>query len=81
MMDRDEAAQLVVDAGRRAVTSLSKKTDYLVFGEQDFSKFVDGEMSAKTRQAVDVADAGHSIEIISEAGFMEMITRDRETRP
>ena len=73
-MARTEAAQHVVDAGGWAVINVSKSTDYLVFGEQDFSKFVDGEMSAKTRKAVELARAGHSIEIISEADFMEMIT-------
>ena len=73
-LSRNEAAQLVVDAGGRAMTSVSKKTDFLVFGEQDFSKFVDGEMSAKTRQTVELAEAGHPIQIISEADFMEMIT-------
>ena len=80
-MSRNEAAQLVVDAGGRAMTSVSKKTDFLVFGEQDFSKFVDGEMSAKTRQTVELAEAGHPIEIISEADFMEMITIGENERP
>ena len=80
-MSRNEAAQFVVDAGGRAMTSVSKKTDYLVFGEQDFSKFVNGEMSAKTRQAVELAEAGHSIEIISEADFMELITSGVDVRP
>ena len=63
------------------MTSVSKKTDYLVFGEQDFSKFVNGEMSAKTRQAVELAEAGHSIEIISETDFMELITSGVDVRP
>ena len=80
-MSRNEAAQLVVDAGGRAMTSVSKKTDFLVFGEQDFSKFVDGDMSAKTRQTVELAEAGHPIEIISEADFMEMITIGENERP
>ena len=80
-MSRNEAAQLVVDAGGRAMTSVSKKTDFLVFGEQDFSKFVDGEMSAKTRRTVELAEAGHPIEIISEADFMEMITVGENERP
>ena len=80
-MSRNEAAQLVVDAGGRAMTSVSKQTDFLVFGEQDFSKFVDGEMSAKTRQTVELAEAGHPIEIISEADFMEMITIGENERP
>ena len=80
-MSRNEAAQLVVDAGGRAMTSVSKKTDFLVFGEQAFSKFVDGEMSAKTHQTVELAEAGHPIEIISEADFMGMITIGENERP
>lgn len=56
------------------MTSVSRSTDYLVFAEQDFSKFVDGETSMKTRQALALVEAGHPVEIISEADFLKMIT-------
>ncbi len=72
-MTRMEAAQRVVNAGGQPVTSVSKLTDYLVFGEQDFSKFVDGEMSSKTRKAAELVKQGHSLEIISERDFLRMV--------
>lgn len=72
-MTRYQAAQLVVNAGGQATTSVSKATDYLVFGEQDFSRFVDGQMSTKTRTAAQLIADGHSIEILSEADFLQMI--------
>lgn len=72
-MPRMAAAQLVVNAGGQPVTSVSKLTDYLVFGEQDFSKFIDGEMSTKTRKAKELVNHGHPLEIISERDFLRMV--------
>ncbi len=72
-MSRREAAQRVTEVGGYAMGSVSARTDYLVFGEQDFSKFVGGEHSAKTRRAAELAAAGHPIEILSEVDFFEML--------
>ncbi len=71
-MTRMEAAQLVVNAGGQPTNTVSKLTDYLVFGEQDFSKFVDGAMSSKTRKAAELVRLGHPLEIISERDFLRM---------
>jgi DNA polymerase-3 subunit epsilon len=73
-MTRREAAQLVVDAGGRFSQSVSGKTEFLVFGEQDFTRFVDGERSGKTRKAEELLAAGHHIQIISEGDFLQMIS-------
>ena len=72
-MTRKEAAQRVVDAGGRYSSSVSPQTDYLVSAEQDFSRFVDGKMSRKTRTVRELLAAGHSIEIISEHDFLTMV--------
>jgi DNA polymerase III subunit epsilon len=72
-MTRREAAQLVVNAGGRFSTSVSGKTEYLVFGEQDFTKFVDGERSSKTKKAEELLADGHHIQVISEADFLRML--------
>lgn len=72
-MSRREAAQLVVDAGGRFSASVSAKTEFLVFGEQDFTRFVDGERSTKTKKAEELLASGHHIQIISEADFLRML--------
>lgn len=72
-MTRREAAQLVVNAGGRFSQGVTTKTEYLVFGEQDFRKFVDGEQSGKTRRAKELMDDGHHIQIISEGEFLRML--------
>lgn len=72
-MTRREAAQLVVDVGGRFSSSVSGKTEFLVFGEQDFTKFVDGERSTKTKKAEALLAHGHHVQIISEADFLQML--------
>lgn len=72
-MTRREAAQAVVNAGGRFTNSVSTQTHYLVFGDQDFSRFVDGERSTKTRRAQELVTQGHSVEVISERDFLAML--------
>ncbi len=74
-MTRREAAQLVVDAGGRFSENVSGKTEFLIFGEQDFTKFVDGERSGKTRKAEELLASGHHIQIISEGDFLQMLEK------
>lgn len=72
-MTRNEAAQIVVNAGGRFSSSVSKKTEYLVSGEQDFRKLVHGELSNKMIQATKQIKEGHHIQIISESDFLRML--------
>lgn len=72
-MTRREAAQAVVNAGGRYTNSVSRHTHYLVFGDQDFSRFVDGRRSTKTRRAQELVSEGHNIEVISEWDFLAML--------
>lgn len=72
-MPRREAAQLVVTAGGTFTNSVSKNTDYRVFGEQDFWKFVDGESSHKTKNSQALIIDGHPLQIIGEAEFLRML--------
>ena len=74
-MTRREAAELVVAAGGRFSQNVSRKTEFLVFGEQDFSRFVDGERSTKTKKAEALLAEGHHIQIISEADFLQRLDR------
>lgn len=71
MMTRAEASQLAVNCGAQATKSVSKNLNYLVVGMTDFSRVKDG-MSSKMRKAVELAEAGHDIEIIHEGDFLRM---------
>ena len=42
-MARKEAMQAVVNLGGVVGNSITKKTDYLVVGTQEYTKFVDGK--------------------------------------
>ena len=72
-MPRRAAAQLIVNAGGKEAASVSGETDFLVLGAQDFSKFVDGKMSAKSRRAAELTAAGYGIEVISGVDFLGMV--------
>lgn len=72
-MKRELAQKIVELAGGKASENVNKHTDYLVMGDQDFSRFTDGEKSNKTKKAEALKAKGHRIEIISEADFLRMI--------
>ena len=73
-MTRTEAAQAAVDCGAKAATNVSKKVDFLVVGVTDFAVVKDGAPS-KMRKAIELAEAGHSVEIIDEADFLRLLNR------
>ena len=52
----------------------SKKVDFLVVGVTDFAVVKDGA-SSKMRKAIELAEAGHSVEIIDEADFLRLLNR------
>jgi DNA polymerase-3 subunit epsilon len=72
-LTRKHAAQLVVDAGGRPSSSVSKKVDYLVLGMQDARKVKDGSHSEKMLKAIDLQRTGAPIELLSEDDFLRML--------
>ncbi|MGO9448232.1 MAG: exonuclease domain-containing protein [Solirubrobacteraceae bacterium] len=72
-LTRKHAAQLVVDAGGRPATGVSKKVDYLVLGMQDASRVKDGSHSEKMLKAIGLQRAGAPIELLSEDDFLRML--------
>ncbi len=72
-MTRLEAAHKIVAQGWRFKDNMTKETDYLIVGEQDFTKFKDGQKGAKLRKAEDLLQAGYPIEIITEDDFLRML--------
>lgn len=73
---REEAMQLAVNAGAILKTSVSRKTNYLVVGQQDISVVGADGMSAKERTAHELNDIGKAkIHIINEKEFLSLIEK------
>lgn len=71
--NRAEAMQIVTDIGGTCGDNVTKKTDFLILGNSDYSLSVDGEKSTKHKKAEKLKMSGHNIEIISENVFYDMI--------
>ena len=74
-MKRTDAAQLVVDNGGRCGNSVTKKTNFLVLGNNDFCKSIKGGKSSKQKKAEDLKAKGFDIEVIPEDTFYQMINK------
>lgn len=72
-MTRNEVHQLVKDLGGDLDASVTKKTNYLVLGEQDYSKVKYNGKSSKQVKAENLKLSGYDIEIIPESRFYDMI--------
>ena len=72
-MNRKDAMQLVVNLGGKLGNSVTKKTNFLVMGELDYSKTITNEKSSKIIKAEELKLKGNDIEIIPENVFYNMI--------
>lgn len=72
-MTRQHAMQLVINAGGTPSNGVTKDTDFLIMGIQDYSKFADGKESNKTKQAKQFINEGWFIQIIDEDEFVRMV--------
>jgi len=72
-MVRDEARQLIVDIGGIDGKSVTKDTDFLVVGQQDYRIVGEDGMSGKQEKAVKLIEKGSTLEIISEDDFLKNI--------
>ncbi|MBF8965743.1 DNA polymerase III [Pontibacter sp. FD36] len=72
-MQRKDAIQLVADIGGIPDAGVTKKTNVLVVGQQDYRVVGDDGMSSKQEKAVLLLDKGADIEIISEQEFLQHI--------
>lgn len=70
---RKDAMQVVVNLGGSCKDNVTKHTNYLIMGAQDYSKFSDGEKSNKTKKAEQLILAGHDLAIITEDVFYDII--------
>jgi DNA polymerase III subunit epsilon len=72
-MTRSQAQQLVVNVGGMCADSVSKRTNFLVSGMQDFRTLKGEIKSSKLRKAETMKQAGDDIEIISEMDFLQAV--------
>jgi DNA polymerase III subunit epsilon len=72
-MVRRDAMQRVVNLGGHCTGTVTKDTNFLVVGDQDFRKFTDGISSSKMKKAQKLRVAGGDIELISEDDFLRML--------
>ena len=69
---RKDLQQYIADVGGTPVDSVTKKTDILVVGQQDFRVVGDSGMSGKQRKALELLNKGQNIEILSEEDFLSL---------
>lgn len=73
-LTRLEAMQRVIDCGGSCMESIELKTNYLVIGQRDYLKLMDGAyLSSKVQKAKKLAGAGIPITMLSEQQFIDML--------
>lgn len=75
---RKDAMQIVADLGGICQNSVTKQTNYLILGNNDYCKLIKDGKSSKQKKAESLKLAGQDIEIISENVFYDMITSELE---
>lgn len=73
-MLRKDAMQLVVDLGGQVGNSVTKKTNYLILGNNDYCPTIKDGKSSKHKKAEALKLSGVDIEVISEDVFYDMIS-------
>ncbi len=73
-MLRKEAMQIVANFGGINGDNVTKNTNYLVLGNNDYCKSIKDGKSNKHKKAEALKLSGHDIEIISENVFYDMLT-------
>lgn len=75
-MPRKDAMQKVVDLGGYVGNSVTKKTNYLILGNNDYCPLIKDGKSSKQKKAEALKLSGNDIEIISEDVFYDMISEE-----
>lgn len=72
-LQRQELMRMVLDIGGRTKDSVTKTTDFLVVGQQDFRVVGQDGMSSKQKKAMQMIEKGAQLSILTEADFFEMM--------
>lgn len=70
---RKDAAAMAASIGCSVATSVSKKTDYLVVGDQDVSRLAGKDKSSKHVKAEELIAGGVPIRILKESDFKALV--------
>lgn len=70
---RKEAMQLVADKGGIPEGGVTKNTNYLIVGRDDYGNFKEGNKSNKMLKAEKLIQNGQDLEIITEDDFFELL--------
>ena len=72
-MLRKDAMQIVVNLGGQLSGNVTKKTNYLILGDNSYNAILKGEKSSKHRRAEKLKLEGQDIEIIDEKTFYDIL--------
>jgi len=72
-MQRKDAQQIIADIGGINGGSVTKNTDFLIVGQQDYRVVGDAGMSSKQEKAIKLIEKGSGLEILSEDEFIKSI--------
>lgn len=72
-MVRANAQQLIANIGGILGNSVTKDTDFLIVGQQDYRVVGEDGMSSKQEKAIKLIEKGSQLEIISESDFLRNI--------
>ncbi len=75
-MTRKEAMQIVADIGGFVADSVTKKTNFLILGNNDYCKAIKDGKSLKQKKAEKLKLSGQDIEVISEDVFYDISNID-----
>ncbi len=73
-MVRKDAMQLIVNLGGILDDSVTKHTNYLILGNNDYNAILHGEKSSKHKKAEKLKLEGKDIEIIDELTFYDLLS-------
>ncbi len=73
---RQQAAQIVVNLGGTCGNLVTKKTNYLILGNNDYCSSIKNGKSTKQQKAEEYKLKGQDIEIIPESVFYDMISEN-----
>jgi exonuclease family protein len=65
--------QKIKDIGGIPIDSVTKQTEVLVIGQQDYYRVGDSGMSNKQKKALKLLEKGQDIEILSESEFINRL--------
>ncbi len=72
-LPRQQLMRMVLDIGGRTKDSVTRSTDYLVVGQQDFRIVGQDGMSGKQKKAMQMIAKGAPLQVLSESEFLMMI--------